>query len=496
MNLGEALKIEANWSETENGAEALVSTGSKLLDFYGSLGNYRTTPVTRITADFDEAYKEDALIATKLLFYCRDARGGVGERQTFRKILRHLGDNYPEVAKKNIPLVGYFGRFDDLYSLIGTKSEDAMWEFMKDQFEQDVKNMEEGKPCSLLSKWIKTPDASLETTKALGRLTAKKLGYGRNKQMYFKRKLKALRKYIGVVEPYIYTRQFEMIDYSKMPGKALMRYKDIIEQYDKRRYSDYLDSVNRGEAKINSSVVTPYDVVRNYFDATVNRILNTTNKTVETMWNNLPDYIDKEKGKNSLVVCDVSGSMYGDNAIIVALALTIYAAERNNGFFKDSFITFSDNPSIQQLEGKTLHQKISNLSKADWGMSTNIESVMRLLLNVAVKNNVSAEDMPVAITIISDMQFNSACCGNNRTTYTEKFRDMFREAGYELPNIIFWNVRNSKSVFHANKDEHNVQLASGCSASVFADVIKSMNMTPYEAMMNVINNPRYDVVQV
>lgn len=496
MNLGEALKKEANWSVTENGAEALVSTGSSLLDFYGSLGNYRTTPVDRITADFDKAYTEDALIATKLLFYCRDARGGVGERQTFRKILRHLGENYPEVAKKNIPIVGYFGRFDDLYSLIGTKSEDAMWEFMKEQFEQDVENMEAGKPCSLLAKWIKTPDSSLETTKTLGKLTAKRLGYGRNKQMYFKRKLKALRKYIGIVEPYIYTRQFEMIDYSKMPGKALMRYKDIIEKYDSKRYSDYLDSVNKGEAKINSSVLTPYDVVRNYFSDNMSNIRRQKDDTVETMWKNLPDYIDKEKAKNSIVICDTSGSMYGDNAIVVALALTIYAAERNTGFFKDHFITFSHNPHIQSLEGSTLLQRINNLSRADWGMDTNIEKVMNLLLDVAKKNNVPADEMPVAITIVSDMQFNCACTGNRGTTYIEKFREMYREAGYELPNIIFWNVRNSKSVFHTNKDENNVQLASGCSASVFADVIKSMNMSPYEAMMNVISNPRYDVVQI
>lgn len=495
MNLGEALKQEANWAETENGAEALVSTGSRLLDFYGSLGNYRTTTGSRITADFDAAFKEDALVATKLLFYCRDARGGVGERQTFRKVLRHLGENYPEVAEKNIPLVGYFGRFDDLYSLVGTKSEDAMWEFMKEQFEQDVANMEAGKPCSLLAKWIKTPDGSLETTRMLGKLTAKKLGYGRNKQMYFKKKLKALRKYIGIVEPYVYTRQFDMIDYSKMPGKALLRYKNLITEYDAQRYAKYLESVSKGEAKMNASVVTPYDVVRNYVTNSYNcGFKDKKDDTIELMWQNLPDYIDKEKAKNSLIVCDVSGSMYGDNAILVALALTVYASERNTGFFKDHFITFSGRPSIQALEGKTLLQRLKNLIRADWGMNTDINAVMSLLLNVAIKNKVAPEDMPVAITIVSDMQFDSAC--HNGTTYVQKFREQFRQAGYELPNIIFWNVRNSKSVFHTNKDEHGVQLASGCSASVFADVIKSMNMTPYEAMMNVISNPRYDVVQV
>jgi hypothetical protein len=250
MNLGEAMNQENNWSVTENGAEALVSTGSSLLDFYGSLGNYRNSNTARKTADFDKAFHEDALFATKILFYCRDARGGVGERQTFREIIHHMGDVHTDVIVKNIPLIGYFGRFDDLYSLVGTKAEGAMWQFMREQFEQDVQNMEAGKPCSLLAKWIKTPDASIESTRELGKLTAKKLGYGRNKQMYFRKQLKALRKYIGVVEPYIYSGQFDMIDYSKMPGLALLRYKNIIEKRDFEHYRDYLDSVSKGAAKM------------------------------------------------------------------------------------------------------------------------------------------------------------------------------------------------------------------------------------------------------
>lgn len=493
MNLGEAMKNEANWSVTENGAEALVSTGSNLLDFYGSLGNYRNESLFRKTADFDAAFAEDALLATKLLFYCRDARGGLGERKTFREILRHCADVHTDAVVKNIPLIGYFGRFDDLYALVGTKAEDEMWSFMKDQFEQDVQNMNDGKPCSLLAKWIKTPDASLESTRELGKLTAKKLGYGRNKMKYFKKNLKALRKYLDIVETKIYQGNYSDIDYSKMPGKALLRYKKLIETKDTKRYNAYLESVSKGEAKMNTSVVTPYDVVSKYFIRNYS-IVDDLDKTVEEMWKNLPDYVDKKDMKNNLVVCDTSGSMYGDNAILVALSLAIYAAERNVGMFKDSFITFSSRPQLQKLEGDTLLQKMHNLACADWGMSTDIEAVMDLILKTAIKYKIPASDMPVAITIVSDMQFNS--CMKGQKTYIQHFKQKFREAGYELPNVIFWNVRNSKSVFHTDKDENGVQLASGCNASVFANVAKAMNMSPYEAMLKILSNPRYDVIQV
>lgn len=505
MNLGTAMREEANWSTTENGADALVSTGSALLDFYASLGNYRGNVSATKTADFDAAFNESALNAVKVLFYGRDARNGLGERQTFKDILNHMGNVYPEIVEKNLPIIGLFGRYDDLYALVGTKAEEAMWSYMKDQFETDVINMKDNKPVSLLAKWIKSPDSANENTAILGKLTAKKLGYGRNKRAYYQKTLKQLRKYIGIVEPMIYTRQFESIDYSKMPGKAMLKYKNIIMQYDNERYSSYLDKVNKGEAKMNTSVVTPYDIVNKYIAGQNTHYSYNVNpkydESLETMWKQLPNYVLPEMQKNNLVVCDTSGSMYGDNAISVALSLAIYAAEHNVGQFKDMFMTFSDTPQIQQLKGNTLAQRLSNLSKAEWNGFTNIESVMDKLLDYAIQYKIPADEMPSSITIVSDMQFNEATYQYNRRsterkTYIQIFKDKFKARGYELPSVIFWNVRNKKSVFHTGLNEEGVQLASGCSATVFSTVVESMNITPYEAMMRVISNPRYDVVQI
>lgn len=499
MNLGTAMREEANWGITENGADALVSTGSALLDLYSSFGNYRNDKSATKTADFDAAFAESPLDATKILFYGRDARCGIGERQTFKDILAHMGNVCPEVVEKNLPIVGLFGRYDDLYALVGTKAENAMWTYMKEQFDADVANMKADKPVSLLAKWIKTPDAANENTAKLGKLTAKKLGYARNKRAEYQRTLKQLRKYIGIVEPLVYTGQFDMIDYSKMPGKAMLKYKNLIMEKDGVRYAEYLDKVNKGEAKINTSVVTPYDIVSKYLEkgGTHYSGLNLNyDESLETMWKNLPDYCSDAVKKNNLVVCDTSGSMFGDNAINVALSLAIYAAEHNVGQFKDMFITFSDYPKIQELKGSTLAQRISNLSRAEWGMSTNIESVMDLILRYAIQYKIPSNEMPSSITIVSDMQFNTCVRDNGRQTYIQTFKDKFKANGYELPTVIFWNVRSSKSVFHAGLNERGVQLASGCSATVFSTVVESMNITPYESMMKVINNPRYDVVQV
>ena len=88
-------------------------------DFFGTAGSLRGADKERITRLFSEAYKEDPLFATKIAFYARDIRGGLGERQTFRTILQFMAKYHPEALRLNMDLVGVYGRYDDLYCLIG-----------------------------------------------------------------------------------------------------------------------------------------------------------------------------------------------------------------------------------------------------------------------------------------------------------------------------------------------------------------------------------------
>ena len=330
-----------------------------------------------------------------------------------------------------------------------------MWKFMSAQFEADVVAMQENKPASLLAKWIKTPDSANEKTAELGKLTAKKLGYARNKMPLFKKTLKALRKYIGVVEPYVYGGNFDLIDYSKMPGMAMLRYKKLFQNKDTEHFSAYLESLSKGETKMNTSVMTPYDVAKGYIEARPwNRKNPEIDEAIEEAWKNLPNYIDAEKMHNTLIVCDTSGSMWGrknSNCAIpmtVALSLTLYAAERNTGEFHNKFVTFSNSPKFQSLKGETLIQRLSTLNTEGWAYNTNIEAVMQLLLNTAKKHHIAPEEMPSSILIISDMEFDACATG---TTFTSHFKKKFASEGYTLPNVIFWNVNTVKSVFHADK---------------------------------------------
>ena len=121
--LWEGLEEDANLTRTENMALTNVSTKSFLLDFFGVGGALRTRWENDIIRIFTKAFAEDKLLALKALFYFRDIRGGQGERRTFRIILKYLGEQYPEIVKKNLENIPFYGRWDDLYSLFYTKSE-------------------------------------------------------------------------------------------------------------------------------------------------------------------------------------------------------------------------------------------------------------------------------------------------------------------------------------------------------------------------------------
>lgn len=485
MNFAEAAKNNATWTRTENGAVALNTTGDARLDLFGSIGSLRTAEDMRINTLFEEAYKVDPLFATKIAFYARDIRGGLGERRVFRTILRDMAEFHPEALRPNLDLIGVFGRYDDLYCLIDTPLENDMWMAMKKQFEEDKENAIQGKAISLLAKWIKTADASSEKTRQLGIKTAIKMGYPvRN----FKRIVRYLRKHIGVVESLMSAGRWDEIKYPEVPSRAMMVYRNAFLKHDEQRYRAFVEKAINGDAKINSSTLYPYDLVEKIWQPFRGV---STDKTVEAQWRQLPNYV--EPGTNALVIADTSGSMWG-RPMATSVGLAIYFAERNVGAYHNMWMSFSSNPKIHILKGNTLAEKINSIDMSDWEMNTDLRKAFELVLDIALKNNVPQEDMPKSLIVISDMEIDA--CGNREWTFYEKMSQRFRKHGYQIPNIIFWNVNSRHDIFHADGKRIGVQLCSGQSTTVFKQMLSCIGMTPVGAMEKVINAERYDCIKV
>lgn len=373
MDFANAMKEESKFTRTENGAVALNTTSDARLDLFGTIGALRDAGENRITTLFSEAYAQDKLFATKIAFYARDIRCGLGERKTFRTIIRYMAEHHPEALRPNLDLIGVFGRYDDLYELIGTPLEDDMWKSMKNQFEEDLKNLNERKAISLLAKWIKTADASSTETRKLGILTAQKLGY----PVYnFKRIVRNMRKQIGVVESLMSAGKWNEIKYPEVPSRAMMIYRRAFAKHDPDGFNEFINKADKGEVKINASTLYPYDIVEKILCGREN------NKVLEAQWKALPNYV--EQGTNALIMADVSGSMCG-RPMATSIGLAIYFAERNTGAYHNLFMTFSGNPQIVSLKGETLEQKVRNVDKTNWDMNTDLKAAFEKVLDIAEK---------------------------------------------------------------------------------------------------------------
>ena len=478
------LENASNITTTENMAKAYKSTLDNLLDFFGNAGSMRKRTEADIVQLFSKAFAQDRLLALKALFYIRDSRGGQGERRVFRVILKWLANNYPEIVRKNLTNVPFFGRYDDVYVLFDTDLERDVIKAMAIQLAKDWYNMKAGKPVSLLAKWLKSENTSSRESVFLAIKFRKALDWSSKK---YRKTLSTLRKYIDVVEVKMCANQFNEINFGKLPSKAHLNYRKSFEKRAGENYKEYLAKVEKGEDKINASALYPYDILRAIVESTT----ITTIKAADLQWKALPDYV--KEGGSGICICDVSGSMDG-LPLYVSISLGIYFAERNIGPFKDVFMTFSNTPCFHRIIGNNLREKWNNFDRTGWGMNTDLVSSFRLILNTAVKNGVEPKDMPSKIFVITDMEFDY--CSSGRNTNFQEIDEMYKRAGYDRPGLIFWNVDSRNNHNPVVFNDNNVCLVSGCSPSILKSIMGKKILSPMEVMLDTITNKRYDSVVV
>ena len=174
----------------------------------------------------------------------------------------------------------------------------------------------------------------------------------------------------------------------------------------------------------------------------------------------------------------------------ISVGLGLYLSERNRGAFQNAFITFSERPRLQYLEGD-INARIHQLSNADWGGNTNISAVFELILRRGIEEKVPQEDMPRTVLIISDMEFDY--CGE--MTNFENIQRMYIEAGYEIPNIVFWNVNGRAGNVPIRVNDKGVALISGASPSIIKGVL-SNDINPEKVMNSVIESERYSSIKL
>lgn len=480
------LKEEANKVYTENGAVTNESSGDFCLDFFATVGAIRRESDSEIESRFVRAFTENKDIATKILFFARDIRGGLGERRVFRVILKWLANNEGETVRKNLPFIAEYGRYDDLLSLMGTPCEKEMLAVIKAQYDADIKAMEEEKKVSLLAKWLPSVNASNRETVVQAKKIAK---YFSMNDATYRKSLVKLRAHIKIIENNLREKDYTF-DYKKQPSKAMFKYRKAFIRNDEKRYNEFISKVQKGEVKLNASTLAPYELIEPFMQGySMRKLTKQEQASINATWNSLPDYGSDE---NAIAVIDTSGSMYYPGKPIpasVALSLGIYFAEHNKGYFNNHFIEFSARPQLIEIKGETFADKLRYLASFNEVANTNIEAVFGLILKAAVKNKLPQSELPAKLYLISDMEFDMAV-DNAELSNFENAKAKFERFGYKLPDIVFWNVASRNKQQPITKNDTGVVLVSGCTPKLFS-MVASGEMNPLVFMMEVVESERY-----
>eukprot|EP00466_Bigelowiella_natans_P010285 jgi/Bigna1/47290/estExt_Genewise1.C_120064 len=438
---------------------------------------------------FQDAWKEDAAVALKIIMHARDCRGGKGERKCVFNVMKWLRKNKPRTYAGNLQKFVDLGCFRDLLELAPDENEEKAAKSADDVGKEKAKK--KGTSITLAAKWAPSEGSKFDKSKKLSkRLAAHMFPDDEAYRATYRKSVSSLRKKINLIETRMSKGEWKRIDFSKVPSRAHNLYKSAFRKHAAEEYEAYCDDVAKGKKKINSKGMQPHEL-----PATVS---NTDDgKTVELQWKALVDDLRKAGHlKDAVAVSDVSGSMEGV-PMQVSIALGILIAQLSDKPFQGRLITFSEKPSWHKVpvESGSLEKMVDDVSKMSWGNSTDMEGVFNLILDVATECKLPQEALPKTLFVFTDMQFNEAKKANDKyTTIYDTAKAKFSAAGYELPTVVFWNLRSAESSFPVDKDAPGVVMVSGFSSDVLKALMKGDKLpTPYTLMMKSVEKYEVDV---
>lgn len=357
---------------------------------------------------------------------------------------------------------------------------------------------------SLIFKWLKSENCSSKESKKLGRLTREAFGLTPKE---YRKLLSWGREREKVLERLMSANRWNEIDFSKIPSKAGLIYRQAFARRDilREKYRTFANS----DKEVNADALYPHDIAKKAFRMYDHTPMDDPERLMlQKYWDNLRDFYNGRE-ENGIAIVDVSGSMSG-TPLEAAVSLGAYIADKAHGPFANHFITFSMKPELIKFEGLDIVDKFHRCLRSDWEMNTNIHAVFDLLLSTAKKENVKSEDMPTRLYIFSDMEFD-ACLSTKESDYSgwgwqwvthstpkeELFSDLenikkeWEKAGYKMPSIIFWNLRSRQNIIPAIGE--GFSYVSGFSPVMIDNILSGKD--GYDLMIDkLINSGRYDSI--
>lgn len=383
-------------------------------------------------------------------------------------------------------------------------------------------------PISLAAKWLPTKGSAMDRDTGLFDVVAYlvydefhpdaihntyRKNFQHKKQNFLRREvITPLRRQLQIVESRLSAKQVELIPYARVPSLAMKRHAKTFEKLDATRFETFL---TEKPDQIKSSVLKPHEILSPLIGRGFPVGQSSMQyKVIQAQWDGLVAHIQKQGTlSNALAISDVSGSMRGlpmNNAVSLGLLIAAVAQPP----WKDVVMTFSADPIFNQFDDDStpsIASKVQKLLLADWGQNTAFDKVFDLILSRAVASKVPKEGMVKQLFVFSDMQFDEAG-GDAYKTAHERIKAKFEEAGYDMPQLIYWNLECNTSswVCPVTEDEQGTALVSGFSANILKLFLegeldlgnedlkeaKLKKMNPMDIMRKAIDDPRYDVLSL
>jgi len=513
----------------------------------------------RFVKCFTNGSIDDRKTMIKLLAHTRDIECGKGEYAISFAIIKELMeyDCYRKLAVDVMcEFVGFDNRNDGpLQPSADTADQDkpyGSWKDMKYLFNElqecpielvnvinaqitdDIDNMNKGKPCSLVAKWVPREKSKKFgwIHQCLAKSYFEQFGNSTNgwtkraidkAQTYYRKRLSSLNKYIDTVQIKQCGHIWKSIDFDKVTSITMMKQRlsflnDRGESNSDRvicrqKMLQYIEQVKAGEKEIKGKNTSMSDFVKAALNIQHGENEEQERFIINEAWKN--NSSNTKSLENVIAMVDTSSSMDNDNSnpLFTAMGLGIRIAEKSK--LGKRIMTFNSNPSWINLEECTdFVDEVKLVRDADWGKNTDFHKAMNLILDQIKTNKIPAEDVEdLVLVVFSDMQFDAeeTISGPIKSVETiipiisQKFHDVGIEVcgkGYKMPHILFWNLQSTNG-FPELSYQNNVTMLSGYSPALFNSFIQSSksstsstnglkDISPWRMLTDMLNNRRYN----
>jgi len=520
---------------TWNGAVSNSAVGgvnekyARCLEYFSKCGTYNGRSQAAVDKDMEAIFQDDRETALKVIFGLRlitrkpnrpegiepptcpeEVATGMGRRDEFYKCLVWLAANDAELLRHNIDLVPVFGSWKDLLQppLLTAVNRTLLTSLVAVSLDE-----------ALLLKYLPTMRSF---KKARSERDKARIGFAKDLCAFCGFSEKDYRKLKSAGPAHIWQRmmqqkKWDLIDFSKIPGKALM---NAISQKGKQDKKSWIERHGRFEdfgvwlEKQRRVKFTgqPYELCR-AAERSENMIQN---MLYDKQWETCLESLKGHCLGDVLVGLDTSASMgwceliKGVRPIDVCLSLGVAFSMLNTGICKDAVAMFSDTSTVVKLAG-TFTQRLRQIKSLPTAMgSTNFQSLIDAVCRVRAKNpSAPIEAFPSTLLVVSDMQFNPASTParsyHNAQTNYEEARQKLAACGLPGMRIIWWHVNGAKTTdFPCLATDKGCFLVSGFDPSILKGLLRGeetktqqekKDQTPLDGMMNFLSQPIFKLLR-